>query len=256
MRSSAAIAFPVAETVYVTEPVRTGVSVSVAAAEPSAPSDAMPKATRPAALTASTEFNIKVLRFTGWSLRSRRPWPPFGERGADVVGGLERVAAAVDRHRRPDRAGARDRHAVIGHARPIGVERSRVDPTGTTAGAGAAEDGALGQEVAAGLARGFELAAVDRGRRCFSRTAPPLESAPGRDARLPAASCSRRTSACPRGRHRRRVAVPSGLDAAAVEPPPPRAARRTIESAANGTTHPLACARSRRAESQPGLGIT
>ena len=73
VRSSAAIAFPVAETVCVTEPVRTGVSVSVAAAEPSAPRDVMPKATRPTALTASTEFNIKVLRFTGWSLPSRSP---------------------------------------------------------------------------------------------------------------------------------------------------------------------------------------
>jgi hypothetical protein len=66
------VAFPVAETVCVTEPVP-GCLGLVAAAEPSVPSDVMPKATRPAALTASTEFNIKVLRFTGWSLRSRSP---------------------------------------------------------------------------------------------------------------------------------------------------------------------------------------
>ncbi len=256
VRSSAAIAFPVAETVCVTEPVRTGVSVSVAAAEPSAPSDVMPKATRPSRAHREHRVQHQGLALHGLvPSRHEALAAVRQERGADVVGGLERVAAAVDGHRRLIGLALGDRHAVIGHARPVGVERSRVDPTRATARAGATEDGALGQEVAAGLACGVELAAVDRGRRRFGRTAALLEASSRRDLD------SLLLHAVDELLHVRGDGA--GVRRARQDSTPQRWSRHhhrlrggRSKRRRTAPTHQLACARSRRAESQPGLGIT
>src|SRR6185369_260402 len=104
------------------------------------------------------------------------------QRGTYRVRRLERVAGAVDRDGRTAVLTA-DRHAVIGHARPVCVERARVRPARTT-GEASAERRALGQEVGTRIARGLELGAVDRRRRRRGRAAVAEPERRRRRARL------------------------------------------------------------------------
>ena len=172
---------------------------------------------------------MRVFRFTGSSLVSncwastrwrpvrvvrRSPAPPLGSNDAHT----SFAALNVSLLRSIDTGAplllvvltvlpVGDRHAVVGHARAIRVERARVDATARTSAREAVPEGrTLGEEVGTRLLRRLELLTIERGRRA----AVAVATVRGVAAAGLGLRCAAELERPGRRRTRRRLAVAAG----------------------------------------------